>query len=341
MNKLRKIDRAALSQWFTLLVEGGRRVVAPVQHGDQIRFEPITPPYRPLDGCLRTIMSAKALVFPPHEPLVRFRLNGHDVSVNDRVPPAPPTVLFGVHPCDAAAFQTLDAVFVDDKPDAHVQARREQLTVIGVSCTEADDYCFCTSVGGGPGDTRGSDLLLTPLDAECYLVEVLTERGAAVVQTGAELFTETSDTETAKEPLLAHVPKRFSTEGLGGRLRGMFSQGERWADQSLRCLGCGACAFVCPTCSCFDIQDERVRDEGVRLRCWDSCGFSLFTLHASGHNPRTRGSDRWRQRVLHKFAYQPARLGRLGCVGCGRCSRACPVDMNLAEHLTALAETPS
>lgn len=341
MNKLRTIDRTALSQWFTRLVAEGQRVVAPVQRGNHVRFELITPPYRPLDGCLRTIMSAKALVFPPHEPLVNFRLRGNDVALSDRIPPAPPTVLFGVHPCDAAAFQTLDAVFLSDTPDAHVQAKREELTLIGVSCTEADEYCFCTSVGGGPGDTRGSDLLFTPLDVDRYLVEVLTERGAAVVQTGVELFSDASDAEVAKESLLAHVPKRFSTEGLGGRLAGLFSHGERWAEQSRRCLGCGACAFVCPTCSCFDIQDERVRDRGVRLRCWDSCGFSLFTAHASGHNPRTRGSDRWRQRVLHKFAYQPERLGRLGCVGCGRCSRACPVDMNLAEHIGALAEALS
>jgi len=111
-----------------------------------------------------------------------------------------------------------------------------------------------------------------------------------------------------------------------------------YLEQSLRCLGCGACAFVCPVCACFDIQDEGNNKQGKRLRCWDACGFSLFTLHTSGHNPRDVQSERWRQRLLHKFSYMPERLGVLGCVGCGRCSRACPADMNMLEHVKELMQ---
>jgi len=111
-----------------------------------------------------------------------------------------------------------------------------------------------------------------------------------------------------------------------------------WVEQSLRCISCGACAFVCPTCACFDIQDITIGAEHSRKRSWDSCGFSLFTIHTSGHNPREVQSQRWRQRVMHKFAYMPDRQQIVGCVGCGRCSRACSVDMNLKEHLINLAE---
>jgi ferredoxin len=103
---------------------------------------------------------------------------------------------------------------------------------------------------------------------------------------------------------------------------------------ALRCHGCGACASVCPTCHCFDIVDEHDSSEaGVRRRNWDSCQTAKFTLHASGHNPRASQSERFRQRIQHKFSIYPKRFGEILCTGCGRCSRVCPGGMNLPEIL--------
>ena len=140
-----------------------------------------------------------------------------------------------------------------------------------------------------------------------------------------------------KEKFLANVPVKFDVDTLVPKAQNSF-ESPVWLEQSLRCIGCGACAYVCPTCACFDMQDETTGSKGQRVRCWDSCGFGLFTLHTSGHNPREVQSQRWRQRIMHKFSYMPDRLSVYGCTGCGRCSRACPVDMNILENLISIQE---
>jgi ferredoxin len=280
------------------------------------------------------ISSAKGVVFPPVAKILGYRCRGTEVELEDPAPPAVPTLVLGVRPCEARAFAALAAVFDWDTPDALFAARMERTTVVSLACTEADEACFCTSVGGGPADSQGSDALLRPLVSGGFAVELRSERGRELFARAGELPRLGPGAALAPAPAL---PPAFDAAVLREVLARRFDD-DVWADQSLRCLGCGACAFVCPACACFDIQDEPGRDgAGRRLRCWDSCGLRAFTLHASGHNPRARQSQRWRQRVYHKFAYMPERLGIAGCVGCGKCSRACPVDMSLKEHLVALA----
>ena len=111
-----------------------------------------------------------------------------------------------------------------------------------------------------------------------------------------------------------------------------------WEEKAFRCIGCGTCTFLCPTCHCFDIQDESVFDGGSRLKNWDGCQFSLFTLHTSGHNPRDTQPKRYRQRILHKYAIYPEKFGKVLCTGCGRCVAHCPVNLSLYDVVATAQE---
>ncbi len=333
----RSIEREALAKLVSQWLSQGKRVMAPKRSGDKIDFAWV----KTLDEVsldhVQTVQSPKAAVFPRVEELFHFQSKDGRVEIGERdLAALPETVVFGLRPCDAAAFASLAAIFNWDSPDNLFAARLNKMTVVGVSCGRADEFCFCTSLGGGPGSATGSDILLTDTGQGSYLAEIVSPKGKQHVAGAGGLFQPAPATK--KESFLAKVDKAFDRDKIGPALAALFEDTAFWAEQSLRCIGCGACAHVCPTCACFDIQDEGGAS-GRRLRCWDSCGLGLFTLHTSGHNPRTLQSQRWRQRLMHKFSYMPERQQVLGCVGCGRCSRACPVDMNILDSLRALAET--
>lgn len=328
----KKISRQSLDKLYNDLKSQGR-VYAPVKGADnRIEFR-----YNPESGDvvfdhIRSTLSVKNLVFPKVENLFSFTNSKTESSIIPVDPEkVPQVVLWGAHPCDTAAFDILKSIFCWDIDDKFFSKRLEKLLVVGLSCSKSDEYCFCTSAGLAPDSSRGSDILLSELDNGDYQAEFITEKGLKILESCSSYF---EDKEAGK-PKITEVKKQFEHSKVTEKLSGAFEH-PFWIENSLRCLGCGACAYVCPTCACFDIQDETKGKNGVRYRSWDSCGFGLFTLHTSGHNPRHVQSQRWRQRIMHKFSYMPDRNKTLGCVGCGRCSSACPVDMNIAEQLEAL-----
>lgn len=283
-----------------------------------------------------TRWSFKEVLFPRTEPLFHYRFRGNEVELSEPKLPEGEVVIFGARPCDAAGMEVLDAVFSWGRTNPFYQHRRKQTTIIGLSCAEPAPSCFCTAVGLSPTGAHGCDLLLTPMGEET-LVEVITLKGEAFVEKHARFFTDTNLTKEEATRAAEAKIQRNTPIAVGKELPldEVFNS-PKWEEYARGCLGCGACAFLCPTCHCFDIVDEGDARGGSRCKNWDACGFALFTQHTSGHNPRSTQPARYRQRALHKFRYLPERLEVTGCVGCGRCVASCPVNMDIYEVATGI-----
>jgi ferredoxin len=307
------------------IMASGVSVVAPSAGPGPSRFRRLASAEELAMPRVNTQLPPKEHLFPPTEPLLRFRYRGTDVELTDPPLPAEKLVLLGVRPCDAAGIALLDAVFLADPTDPFYAARRANATIVAVGCARADDDCFCTAVGLSPHSSHGSDLLLLPAEGG-YLAEAVTDKGRQLVAAHASLFTDAASARAAAPPKL----QRASLDGVDEQLQAAFADA-RWAAIAARCLGCACCASVCPTCHCFDIADEASARSGLRLRSWDACGLEMFTKHTSGHNPRPNQPARFRQRVMHKLSYSVASLGRPLCVGCGRCISHCPVGMDIHQ----------
>jgi sulfhydrogenase subunit beta (sulfur reductase) len=281
----------------------------------------------------------KEMFFPRTEVLFSYR-NGEVVAA-----PLPDgqRVIWGIRPCDARSFALLDRVFnTPERPDPYYGARRENTLLVGLGCNQPSRTCFCTAVGGAPFSTEGLDVLLTDLGDHC-LAESLNERGEALLAGDARFHEASAEDMAAKEQIAVRALAAVngpSVAGVKERLDRMYDD-PFWDQLQEKCLGCGACTFLCPTCHCFDIQDEAAEGNGRRVRHWDSCQFSLFTRHASGHNPRPSSKERMRQRVMHKFRYFVDNYDEIACVGCGRCVRDCPVNLDIRAVLQAISERAS
>jgi sulfhydrogenase subunit beta (sulfur reductase) len=331
MSDPRVLAPASLDTLFAELAREGVRVIAPRRRGDRVELGEVRSPAEVGPGYVPSGVPAKAVVFPKVETILQYRGAGREVAVFDPPRRPRPTVVWGVRPCEARAFGALGTVLDWDTKDAFFDARMEATTFVAAACTEADEACFCTSVGGAPDDAQGSDVLLRPLAGGGWAAEAHTAKGRVLLAHAGEL-PALGDAPFAPT---ARLSPAFDAAALREALVRRFDD-PVWAEQSLRCLGCGACAYTCPTCHCFDIVDEGGTSGGTRVRNWDACQFAMFTLHASGHNPRAHQWQRQRQRIYHKFHIYPQKFGTTLCTGCGNCARNCPAGLGVLPLLTAI-----
>lgn len=320
-------------------LELGYRVFAPVKSDDLVTFERINRPDEVFLESITTRMSPKSILFPRTEKVFSYRIAKEEIALDDQKEVAPPTILFGCRPCDAASFPIMDRLFQWDYQDRFWNERRKATLVISISCLDCDDSCFCTSVGLAPDSTQGSDILLTLVSRDQYLAEIMTEKGADFAEkTG--LFDEAGadlDKAIATKDVREKLGQKFDIEKIKPWLDENYDH-DFWKEVTRMCIGCGICTYLCPTCHCFDLVDEAHYDGGSKIKNWDACQFAQFTVHASGHNPRPDQSSRHRQRIMHKYKYYPDNLGAILCTGCGRCIRHCPMEVNLLRILKGISE---
>lgn len=337
------LNKADLEAFLTAL-GGGYDVWAPALVDGVVDFRPFEPGTS-LKEKARPRLSVKKFFHPQRENMFTYTTDpeAENTGILTEVEPEGKTLVFGVSSCDARSVVLNGLPFVNDptnaRKDTYYRKRWDNTVLIGWGCDEPCATCFCNSTGGHPFGEEGLDAILTDL-GDKFVVKVLTDKGQAAVglyEMGAAADGDVKAASEVAEKALASMPGGLEIDQPKSQdLMGLYGL-DVWEEVAQRCLNCGVCTFLCPTCYCFDILDETQDKDGIRFRIWDSCMFPLYTLHGTGHNPRADKHARVRQRFMHKLKYFPDRHeGQVSCVGCGRCVTYCPVNIDIREVATRM-----
>jgi sulfhydrogenase subunit beta (sulfur reductase) len=328
-------------EWLKALkgVEKSYKIFVPIKVGDFHEFMPFDGEKTPHFDYQNSRLSPKGIVYPQSERMFEYTLDenepdAHVLKKSEKDYTA--QAIVGIRPCDAHGFDIVKINFNNaEYRDPWWVKRFESTTLVGIGCSEPCSTCFCTQVGGGPFSDKYLDVLLYDL-GDHFLVKALTEKGEGFLEK-AEGGSPSDETARKKAEQLAEaasgkITQKVPTDKLRQKGINELFEAPFWEDVAFSCINCGTCTFLCPTCWCFDIQDEVLGKDGDRIRNWDSCMFPLFTLHGSGHNPRDKKVQRVRQRFMHKLKYYVDKYDNgVQCSGCGRCVRYCPVNIDIRK----------
>ncbi len=334
------MPKVVLGNWVARLKEQ-YRVVGPTEKQGQFVYGEI---HSEDDLNLEfppTVLPPKKYLFPPREKLLEYEINGSRIQAQID---SEPTVIFGIHTCDLHSIKLLDHVFTQGYVDEHYKAYREQTFLVGVECLNpCTEQSFCRDMGTA-SSADGFDIHILDL-GDVYALNVLTRNGIKLMDGFHHAF-------EAMPADMKRINKTYSEKWERFPYRLDFDVVEMsellddcyndnlWEELGERCLACGMCTQVCPTCYCFDVRDEAdlLLEKGQRVRRWDSCQIDQFAMIAGGHNFRDKLAIRQRHRFMRKGKYQMDAFGLVGCVGCGRCASSCLVHITPIEVFNKLRE---